>query len=172
MVSTLFTIGFTQKSAEEFFHLLQEGHVQKLIDVRENRVGQLAGFAKYPDLAYFLDRISGIAYEHHPSFAPSPEIRTAYRATHDWAQYENSFRALMAQRGAIEQVDPATFEGRVALLCSEPGPEKCHRRLVAEMLAEHWTAQGHQIEVRHLVSPKPNRQKKRTKAGHARADSL
>jgi uncharacterized protein (DUF488 family) len=172
MTSTIFTIGFTKKTAEVFFRLLQEAQVQKLIDIRENRVGQLSGFAKYPDLAYFLDRISGIAYEYQPSFAPSPKIRTAYRTTCDWAQYERSYRELMAQRRAIEQVDPAAFEGRVALLCSEPGPEKCHRRLVAEMLAEHWAARGHQIEIKHLVSAKPPRQKKRTKAGYARADSF
>jgi uncharacterized protein (DUF488 family) len=172
MVSTIFTIGFTQKSAEEFFRLLQESNIQKLIDVRENRVGQLSGFAKYPDLAYFLDRIAGIAYEHQPAFAPSPEIRAAYIATHDWPQYEKSFRELMAQRGAIEQADPAAFAGKVAFLCSEPAPEKCHRRLVAEMLAERWIGQGHQVEVAHLVSAQPQRQKKPKKAGHARADSL
>jgi uncharacterized protein (DUF488 family) len=172
MESTIFTIGFTQKSAEEFFRLLQEAQVRKLIDIRENRVGQLSGFAKYPDFAFFLDRISGIAYEYHPSFAPSPEIRTAYLTTHDWAQYEKSFRELMAQRRAIEQADPVAFEGKVALLCSEPGPEKCHRRLVAEMLAQHWNAQGRQIEIKHLVSTKPPRKKKSKKGGHARADSF
>jgi len=43
MTSTILTIGFTQKSAEEFFRLLQEAQVRELIDIRENRVGQLAG---------------------------------------------------------------------------------------------------------------------------------
>jgi uncharacterized protein (DUF488 family) len=162
MTSTLFTIGFTKKTAEEFFRLLQEAQVQKLIDIRENRVGQLAGFAKYPDLAFFLHRIAGIAYNYQPIFAPSPEIRTAYRKSHDWAQYQKSYVELMAQRQVIEQADPASFEGRVALLCSEAEPEKCHRRLVAEMLARHWTSQGHLIEVKHLVTPKPPSRKKRT----------
>jgi len=172
MVSTIYTIGFTQKTAEEFFRLLQEAQVQKLVDIRENRIGQLAGFAKYPDLAYFLDRICGIAYQYEPIFAPSPEIRTAYRKTHDWTQYDKAFRELMAIRRAIEQTNPAAFEGKVVLLCSEPTPEKCHRRLVAEMLAEQWTSQGRQIEVQHLISAKPGRQKKRTRSGHAVTDCL
>ena len=77
MTSTILTIGFTQKSAEEFFRLLQEAQVRKLIDIRENRVGQLARFAKYPDLAFFLDVIAGIMYSYQPLFAPSPEIRDA-----------------------------------------------------------------------------------------------
>ena len=160
MNSTIFTIGFTQKHAEEFFGLLDGAHVEKLIDIRENRVGQLSGFAKYPDIAYFLNRIAGIAYEYQPSFAPSEEIRTAYQKTHDWSQYEASYRELMAQRRAIEQADPHAFEGRVALLCSEPEPEKCHRRLLAEMLAERWKAEGHQIDITHLVAARPARRKK------------
>ena len=150
MTSTIFTIGFTKKSAEEFFRLLQEAQVRKLIDIRENRVGQLAGFAKYPDLAFFLDRIAGIAYSYQPIFAPSPEIRDAYRKTRDWAQFEKSFRKLMTQRKVLDAVDPSLFEGKVALHCSEAEAHKCHRSLVAEMLAQHWSSRGHTIEVKHL----------------------
>jgi uncharacterized protein (DUF488 family) len=167
MTSILFTIGFTKKTAEEFFSLLQQAQVLKLIDIRENRVGQLAGFAKYPDLAFFLQRIAGIAYDYQPVFAPSPEIRDAYIKSRDWGQYQNAFAELMAQRQVLDQVDSAAFEGRVALLCSEAEPEKCHRRLVAEMLAQHWTAQGHQIEIKHLVSARPPRKTKPTKVRHA-----
>src|SRR5712691_12718499 len=53
MNSTLCTIGFAGKTAEEFFRLLQEAGVTKVIDVRENRGGQLSGFAKFPDVAFF-----------------------------------------------------------------------------------------------------------------------
>jgi len=172
MTSTLFTIGFTKKTAEEFFRLLQDAEVEKLIDVRENRLGQLAGFAKHPDLAFFLRRVAGIAYDYQPIFAPSTEIRTTYLQSHDWAQYQKSYVELMAQRRAVEQVDPASFEGRVVLLCSEAEPEKCHRRVVAEMLAQHWNAQGHQIEVHHLIVPKSPPRKKRTKTTHETTDSF
>lgn len=168
MTSTIFTIGFTKKTAEEFFHLLQDAGVQKLIDVRENRVGQLAGFAKFPDVAFFLDRLLGIQYDYEPRLAPSPEIRQAYRKTKDWEAYEKSFLELMEQRGILESTDPEQFEGKVALLCSEAGPEKCHRRLVAERLAEHWTTQGHHVEVRHLVIDRPvarRRRRSRTNEG-------
>lgn len=167
MTSILFTIGFTKKTAEEFFRLLREAQVWKLIDIRENRVGQLAGFAKYPDLAFFLQQIAGITYDYQPIFAPTAEIRDAYINSGDWAQYQNAFAELMAQRQVLDQVDPAALEGRVALLCSEAEPEKCHRRLVAEMLAEYLTSRGYQIEVHHLVLAKPTRKTKPTKARHA-----
>jgi uncharacterized protein (DUF488 family) len=160
MTSTIFTIGFTKKSAQEFFQLLEEAQVRKLIDIRENRVGQLAGFAKYPDLAFFLDRIAGITYDYQPIFAPSPEIRDALRKTRDWAQFEESFLKLMKQRKVLDAVDPSLFEGKLALLCSEAEPDKCHRRLVAEMLAQHWSSQGHAIEVKHLRSTKRRPRKK------------
>ena len=163
MTSTIFTIGFTKKNAEEFFRLLQEARVEKLIDIRENRVGQLAGFAKYPDLAFFLDRIAGITYDYQPTLAPSPEIRDAYRKTHDWAQYEKSFEELMAQRRVLDEIDPALFEGKIALLCSEADPDQCHRHLVAEMLARHWSSQAHVVEVKHLGSREGRQRMKRTR---------
>jgi uncharacterized protein (DUF488 family) len=163
MTSTIFTIGFTKKNAEEFFRLLHEARVEQLIDIRENRVGQLAGFAKYPDLAFFLHRIAGIAYEYQPMLAPSPEIRDAYRKTRDWAQYEKSFEELMAQRRVLDEIDPSLFAGKIALLCSEADPDQCHRRLVAEMLARHWSSRAHAVEVKHLVSEEGRKRMKRAR---------
>ena len=161
MPATLFTIGFTQKTAEQFFRLLEEAKVERVIDIRENRLGQLSGFAKYPDIAFFLDRVLKIEYAYEPLLAPTPEIREAYQATRNWQQYEASFLALMKQRGLPQKLDLAPFVGRVALLCSEPGPEKCHRRLVAEMLVEHRRTLGEQFEVEHLVLAQPRRAGKR-----------
>lgn len=171
MRSTIYTIGFTQKTAEEFFRLLKDAGVRKLIDVRENRGGQLAGFSKFPDIAFFLERILGISYAHEPRLAPSPEIRDAYRQTRDWAAYERSFMELMRARGLPEAIEPAEFEGNVALLCSEPTPEKCHRRLVAEMLARKWNAEGHRVSIAHLLLERPARAKRKRKKSD-RADSV
>jgi len=50
----IFTIGFSQKSAEQFFKLLTENRVKKLIDIRLNNKSQLAGFANAKHLPYFL----------------------------------------------------------------------------------------------------------------------
>ena len=54
---TLYTIGFTKKSAEQFFELLKKNHVQTLVDVRISNSSQLAGFAKGSDLIYFFKQI-------------------------------------------------------------------------------------------------------------------
>ncbi|HEX9224172.1 MAG TPA: DUF488 domain-containing protein [Candidatus Acidoferrales bacterium] len=171
MNSTLCTIGFAGKTAEEFFRLLQEAGVTKVIDVRENRTGQLSGFAKFPDVAFFLDRLGGIAYEHEPLFAPSPEIRDIYRASKDWPAYEAAFLELMRQRDVPARCDPSRFEGIVALLCSEPTAERCHRRLLVELLAEKFHGAGHSVAIRHLsiekAPPKPQKARRKKIASPA-----
>lgn len=142
------TIGFTQKSAQRFFESLDENGVRTLIDTRLNPHGQLSGFSKQSDLAYFLDRLSGIEYRHLPELAPTEDILRAYRTSKNWGEYVVQFEALMDARQIPESLDRALFEnGPVCLLCSEATPERCHRRLVAERLARVWDG----IEIRHLI---------------------
>lgn len=158
----LCTIGFAGKTAEEFFSLLQSAGVKHLMDIRQHRGGQLSGYAKHPDLAYFLDRLAGISYQHQALLAPTPELLKNYRTTKDWPAYESAFLSLLKERHVPRSLSMPPPAGPVALLCSEPGPEKCHRRLVADRLAEYWRGQGHSVEVRHLVSGnyKPPRKKR------------
>jgi uncharacterized protein (DUF488 family) len=143
----LYTIGFTKKSAQRFFALLEGAEVQRLIDIRLNPSGQLSGFAKQDDLAFFLDRLAGIDYRHVPELAPTDAILTEYRADKDWAAYERRFAALMDERQIPDTLDRELFDpGPVCLLCSEDGPERCHRRLVAERIAASWG----DVDIRHL----------------------
>ena len=133
---TLFTIGFAKKSAREFFTRLKEAGVRCVVDVRLNNVSQLAGFTKKPDLEYFLSEICGIGYIHRPELAPTKEILDAYRKKQiDWPEYERRFLALMRERRAEELVAREDMAG-ACLLCSEPKPQKCHRRLVVEYLQD------------------------------------
>jgi len=146
------TIGFAGKTAEEFFQLLEASRVSKVIDIRQHREGQLSGFAKHPDLAYFLEKVARIGYSHDPQLAPTPELLKTYRDSRDWLAYEADFLALMRERGIPQCFEAGAWPASAALLCSEPGPEKCHRRLVADLLAGHWRTQGHRVEIRHLVA--------------------
>jgi 3-oxoacyl-[acyl-carrier-protein] synthase III len=147
----LCTIGFAGKTAEEFFALLRQSQLECVIDVRQNRGGQLSAFAKYPDLKYFLANILNVEYRHEALLAPTPALRRAYQASRDWQVYEAAFLKLLKQRGVPGTLDTSAWPAKVALLCTEPGPEKCHRRLVADILAEYWTGAGDDVEVRHLV---------------------
>ena len=162
------TIGFAGKTAEQFFNLLGQAGVRTVIDVRENRGGQLSGYAKYPDIAFFLKRVAEIEYRHEPLFAPTTEIRKAYRDSKNWEQYEKSFRQLMCQRNLPGGLDMGCFPETVALLCSEPGPEKCHRRLVAEMAAQRLRAEGKTAEICHLVIEKPAKSRRKARSNDKR----
>lgn len=135
------TIGFTQSSAERFFERLKAARVERLLDIRLNNSSQLAGFAKAGDLEYFLRVICGAGYEHDLRLAPSPELFDAYRKRHGaWSDYERGFRALMEERDIPDALDRSAFARKTVLLCSEPAPARCHRRLVAELLAARWGA--------------------------------
>ena len=143
----IFTIGFTRKSAEAFFTRLQIAGVKRLVDVRLNNTSQLAGFAKRDDLRYFTQAICGLDYVHLTDLAPTQDMLDAYKKQKgDWALYERTFLALMADRRVEETISREVLDGG-CLLCSEDRPEHCHRRLVAEYLNEKWG----DVEIDHLI---------------------
>ena len=142
----LFTIGFTGKTAEEFFEKLRCAGVRTLVDTRLNNVSQLAGFTKRRDLEYFLRAITDIDYVHDLLLAPTKDILDDYKKKRmAWDAYESFFRLLMESRQPDKQLSPIKLD-RACLLCSEPTPEHCHRRLVAEYLKTHWG----NVEIEHL----------------------
>ena len=144
----IYTIGFTKKSAERFFVLLKENQIGRLIDIRLKPGGQLAGFAKRDDLAYFLRELIGCEYHHFDFLAPSEDILKTYRQDKDWDRYERQFEALMNEREVLNRLDPSFFaEKPCCLLCSEEKPDQCHRRLIAERLDRSWP----DVEVIHLI---------------------
>ena len=142
----LFTIGFTKKPAERFFGLLRASGAKRVVYVRLHNVSQLAGCAKRDDLRYFLSEICGMGYVHLPELAPTKEILDDYRKRGgDWKTYEVQFADLMRQRQIAESVAQDIISDG-CLLCSEDRPNRCHRRLVAEYLNDHWGA----VEIIHL----------------------
>jgi uncharacterized protein (DUF488 family) len=134
----LFTIGFTQKTAQKFFDDLQKAGVKRVIDTRLNNVSQLAGFSKKADLEYFLKVIGGIDYVHVLDLAPTQDILDEYKKKKvDWTIYEQKFRQLISSRRIETKVSPDVINN-ACLLCSEAKPHNCHRRLVAEYLKDKW----------------------------------
>ena len=132
------TIGFTRKSAEQFFGLLEQSASKRIIDVRLHNASQLAGFSKRDDLAYFLREICEMDYIHMAELAPTRTLLSDYRKGHiDWDTYESRFIELMQERRIEDTVPKEVIDGS-CLLCSEHEFHHCHRRLVAEYLREHW----------------------------------
>ncbi len=135
----IYTIGFTQTTAEHFFGRLRDAGIRRLLDVRLNNSSQLAGFAKARDLPFFLNALLGASYVHEPLLAPDQAILTEYKKNGgSWDAYEARFLKLMEDRSVAERLDRKSFAAPTVLLCSEATAEHCHRRLVCEYLAEHW----------------------------------
>jgi len=130
----LYTIGFTKKSAKEFFELLGKNGIKTVFDVRLNNKSQLAGFTKYPDVMFFLKELNGIEYIHIESFAPTDELLKGYKKKEiSWEEYVKTFNQILNDRNInkkIQNLIPKLDKG--CLLCSEPTADQCHRRLVAE----------------------------------------
>jgi uncharacterized protein (DUF488 family) len=135
----IYSIGFTKKTAEQFFRILKDAGIKRLLDVRLNNISQLAGFAKREDLAFFLKQLCAADYIHEPLLAPTQEMLDGYKKKKGrWEEYEGQFRSLMAERRIEDNIDRTLFDVPTVLLCSEPTPVRCHRRLVLEYLNEKW----------------------------------
>src|ERR1051326_6137249 len=99
MTSEVCTIGFTRTDAKHFFDRLESVGVEIIFDVRLHNTSQLAGFAKADDLAFFLESIGGIKYQHQALLAPTDAMLKAFRKEKgDWSEYEAKFRYLMSER--------------------------------------------------------------------------
>jgi uncharacterized protein (DUF488 family) len=152
---TVFTIGHSTRTLDEFVALLEAHGIRRLIDVR-----RYPGSRRYPHfsretLGAQLEA-AGIAYAHAPELGgrrtPSPDSpngawrSASFRAYADW----------MAEPAWQEAISAALHDaGSVAIvfMCAEAVPWRCHRQLIADALV----ARG--IEVRHILSratPQPH----------------
>lgn len=142
----LFTIGFTRKSAAQFFEGLQKAGVRRVIDTRLNNTSQLSGFAKQIDLQYFLSKISNIDYSHNLSLAPTQEILDAFKKKNlSWEDYSKKYLELIQNRQVESAINEENLQNS-CFLCSEDKPHFCHRRIAAEYFQSHFN----NIEVIHL----------------------
>lgn len=135
----IYTIGFTKKGAAEFFELLRDANITKLIDTRINNRSQLSGFAKRDDLIFFLDEIIDAEYVHDTDLAPTKDLLNEWRNDEiSWSTYEDRFEKLMTEREIEDKLDKSIYASPTVLLCSEHKPDHCHRRLVVEYLDDKW----------------------------------
>lgn len=139
-MAKLYTIGFTQKSAEKFFMLLRENSVDVVLDVRLNNTSQLSGFAKYPDIKFFLESILDVKYINDKEFAPTDYILKRYKKKEIlWDDYVSEFNELMNHRKIESYINAHYADCKditYCLLCSESDYKNCHRSLVAELIKE------------------------------------
>ncbi len=132
----IFTIGFTQKSAEQFFNALRESNVKRIVDVRVNNTSQLSGFARSADLKFFTETLIGASYIHLLALAPTRALLREYRdGSLSWDEYSREYLNLLETRPEAERALTSLVEGD-CLLCSEAVADYCHRRLLVGYLMQ------------------------------------
>lgn len=139
----LFNIGFTQKTAKEFFGTIKANGIDCLVDVRLNPNGQLSRFAFEKDLPFFLTELAnGCEYRHRIDLAPSKELLKEVRdkscpMSKDYKLFEVAYKKQLKTQSDISNfVEEFGKYENVVLLCSEPTNEKCHRRVLSDMLLD------------------------------------
>lgn len=138
----IFTIGFSGKSPDAFMDVLNAVRVRAVWDIRLWRTSTYVPFYSDDSLANAL----GSRYEYHPEFAPTAEILAGYKAGRiTWPGYERMYHELLAARHPTTGLVPSDLD-RICLLCMEKSAAQCHRRLVAEYIAEQFP----DIEIIHL----------------------
>lgn len=158
--STIWTIGHSTRTIDEFIHVLDAYHVEALVDVRRfpgsRRLPQFGSEALKRSL-----EVAGIVYEWLPSLGGR---RKASADSPNTGWRNDSFRAYADHIASEEFADGLTelltIAGglRTAIMCAELLWWRCHRRLIADVLF----AQGYHVvhirdaehsEPHHLTSP-------------------
>jgi len=142
----LFTIGYTKKSAQQFFELLKKNQIKRVVDIRLNNKGVFAGFSKMGDIQYFCKILINADYIYKPEFAPTKDMLKRYRKKEiTWEDYEKEYDDLIEKRNIKESLKINEYDYN-CFLCSEHLPDKCHRKL----LAEYFLKLNSNIEISHI----------------------
>jgi uncharacterized protein (DUF488 family) len=141
----LYTIGYEKALLKDVVSTLAAARVATLIDVRDRPISRRPGFSKR-QLAAAIEE-AGMRYVHLQALGTPPEGRLAgKRREWDrfWGIVEEKLARPEAELALLEAAEIAEAAPS-CLLCYEADWQICHRRRVAEILA-----QCHGFEVSHL----------------------
>jgi len=142
-MATVWTVGHSTRSGEEFGQILRVHEIQVLVDVRS-----FPGSRRYPQfnreaLSESLAKL-GIEYKHAPRLGGR---RTPRKDSHNTAWKNASFRAYADHtetdefRNGVEELLELADDSRVAVMCAEAVWWRCHRSLISDYLK----AKGHTV---------------------------
>lgn len=131
---SVFSLGYQQRSVEEFVAQLLQASVEVVIDVRETPWSHKPGFSK-SQLATYLGA-QGIEYV-HARFAGNPKRIRRDARTHDEC-LDNYEEYLKARPEIISRFDSLLVDllsqgKNVCLVCYERHPGDCHRTILLDM---------------------------------------
>ena len=165
---TVWTIGHSTRTAEAFFGLLDESRIEVLADVRRFPASKHVPWTNLDILAETL-RVRGLGYEHFVDLGgyrkPSPDspntaiLNSMFRGYADHMETE-------AFRTSLEKLLVLAASHRVAVMCAEVVPWRCHRYFLADALL----ARGAQVV--HILSPGRSQEHRLATAARVRGGSV
>ena len=146
---TIWTIGHSTRTIEEFIQLLSENQIEILVDVRHFPGSRRFPHFNKPELARSLTD-AGIRYEHLVELGGRRPVRAD---SHNLMWQNASFRGYADYmetppfREGLDRLLKIAREGRTAIMCSEAVWWRCHRSMIADDLK----AKG--VRVLHIMGP-------------------
>jgi uncharacterized protein (DUF488 family) len=149
MAATVWTVGHSTRTAEDFLELLRGFGIEVLVDVR-----RYPGSRRHPQfgkeaLATSL-AAAGIRYVHREDLggrraarSDSPNLAWRVEAFRGYADY----MATPEFQRALEDVLALGTERRTVVMCAEAVPWRCHRQLIADSLV------ARNATVHHILAP-------------------
>jgi uncharacterized protein (DUF488 family) len=134
--ATVYTIGHSTRSAEEFVALLTDAGVKLVADVRAFPSSRRHPQFNRGALAAWLGT-AGIRYRHMPGLGgrrtPSPGSPNGGWQERAFQGYADHMRSAEF-RQALADLETEARESPTAILCAEAVWWRCHRRLIADAL--------------------------------------
>ena len=133
---TIFTIGHSTRPIDEFIGLLQAHGVERLVDVRTIPKSRFNPQFGGEQLAASLD-LAGLCYLHLPGLGglrrPRPDSTNTGWRNESFRGYADYMQTRDFEEGLARVIELAGAE-RIALMCAESVPWRCHRSLIADAL--------------------------------------
>lgn len=147
---SVWTVGHSTRSPEDFNETLRAHEIEVLVDVRSFPGSRRYPHFNKPELSRRLESI-GIAYLHLPALGgrrrPSPDSKNTAWKNSSFRAYADHMESEDFQEG-IEALLELAQTKRTAVMCAEALWWRCHRSLIADFLK----AKG--VEVIHILDAK------------------
>lgn len=164
----IFTLGHSNRTIEDFLELLEINKVDVVVDVRAFPGSRHNPQYKTENLRKHL-RQAGISYKHFRSLGGrrrpvenSPNTGWINKSFQGYADY---MRTPEFQE-ALQDLIKLAQKKRVAIVCAEAVPWRCHRNLISDALTTR------KIRVEHILSPTRNQLHKITSWAKVRGTTL
>ena len=140
---TIWTIGHSTRSGEEFGEILLAHEIKVLVDVRSFPGSRRYPQFNKPELAEWLTKL-GIEYRHEPRLGgrrkPSVDSHNTAWKNASFRAYADHMESEEFRRG-VEDLLEVAADARTTVMCAEAVWWRCHRSLIADYLK----AEGHTV---------------------------